>query len=296
MDVNRKKIRQSMVVLGGGFLGKNIVSFLEKSDYDVRMIDRNTCDFLDYNQVLNSLNSVPEHATLYITAAVTRLSSNDRISFEQNIRIVQNILDALPPLTRHIVFFSTIDVYGLEPLLPINEATATAPNDYYSMSKLVGEFLLEKETSSRGIGLTVFRLCGIYGEGDTGKSTINRMVSSVLNRGEIILTGNPLIERDFIWAQDVAWLGEVASKENISGIYNVATGHSLTISGICSLVVEFSGQDISILRRQNTGQSTRALRLQFDTTKLKKNFRNITLAPLEGRLLEYFAILRRALK
>jgi len=275
-----------MVVLGDGFISQHLAQHLSASGHVVCVLDRRRCDFLNCDQVSDVFRMLPANASFFLTAAVTRLNSNDKISFSQNVQMVENIMNALPESARHIIFFSSVDVYGINPILPIVETTAAEPDDYYAMSKLVCEFVLQKEARKRGVGLTIFRLCGVYGKGDAGKSTVNRMVSSAVNRSQIILIGNPLILRDYIWVDDVAHIAEKACSDRIDGLYNFATGQSLTVFDIATLVASEIKGDISIVCSTDI-EIFRASSLQFNINKLQFAFSYFNMMSLKSCLPKY---------
>jgi NADH dehydrogenase FAD-containing subunit len=49
--MSKKNNYQSIVVLGGGFLGKNITSYFKKKYRRVNLIDREICDLLDLKKL-----------------------------------------------------------------------------------------------------------------------------------------------------------------------------------------------------------------------------------------------------
>lgn len=282
-----------MVVLGRGFLGARLEACLHGAGHAVLTLDRSFCDLLNPARVREVLHAVPPGASFFLPAAVTRLRFNDRRAFDQNLRIVQNILDALPSQARHIVFISTIDVYGVSPGDPILETTPVDPDDHYAMAKAAGEFLVRKEAEGRGIGWTVFRLSGIYGPGDEGKSTIHRMTAAALGARKVLLTGDPQVERDFVWVEDVAFLAERAVRERVVGIYNVATGRSRTIAEIAGTVAAAVGPEVSVVQeRFQAGK--RASRLRFDVSRLCRAFPEFRMTPLEEGVTAYVSRLRAA--
>jgi UDP-glucose 4-epimerase len=101
------------------------------------------------------------------------------------------------------------------------------------------------------------------------------------------LTGDPLVERDFIWVNDVAFLSEEIIKKNIVGIFNIATGRSITILNIARLVAKSVGPKVEILRQSNKKDDNRAFRLHFDITKLKVVFTTTEMTSLEDGLSQY---------
>jgi len=281
-----KNKSQSIVVLGGGFLGKNITSYFKKNYHHVKLIDRKICDLLDLKKLSILFQSIPPSSTFIIPAAVTRLISNDRDSYDKNIKIIKNLLKVIPIHAKHVIFFSTIDVYGLNPTLPISELNPVNPNDFYAKAKLDSEIILKKEAGIKGFNLTILRLCGIYGKGDTSKSTINRLVSSAINGRRINITSDPDIERDFILVNDISRIVENIVDNKIIGIFNIATGKSQTIYAIAKKIVSTLNFKVDI-NIQNKIEGNRVLKLQFNTSSLSNKFKDFKMTSLDDGLVDY---------
>ena len=284
--MNTKKNSQSIAILGGGFLSKNISLYFKKKHSHVYLIDREICDLLDVKKLSILFQTIPPLTTFIIPAAVTRLVSNDKDSYDKNINLIKNLLKVMPINAKHVIFFSTVDVYGVNPELPISELSPVNPNDFYAKAKLDSENILKKESELKGFNLTILRLCGVYGKGDTGKSTINQLVSSAINDREINITSNPDIERDFILVNDISRIIEQIVDNKIIGILNIATGQSQTISFIAKKIVSILTFKVDI-NIKNKIIDDRVLKLQFDISSLSNEFKEFKMTSLDDGLVYY---------
>jgi len=284
--MSKKNNYQSIVVLGGGFLGKNIISYFKKKYHHVNLIDRKICDLLDLKKLSILFKSIPPSSTFVISAAITRLTSNDNGSYDKNIKIIENFLKVIPSSAKHVIFFSTVDVYGLDPILPISELNSVNPNDFYAKAKLDSEIILKKEAGIKGFNLTILRLCGVYGKGDTSKSTINRLVSSAIDGRRINITSYPDIERDFILVDDISRIVEKIVDNKIIGIFNIATGKSQTIYAIAKKIVSTLNFKVDI-NIQNKIEGNRVLKLQFNTSSLSNKFKDFRMTSIDDGLVHY---------
>jgi UDP-glucose 4-epimerase len=284
--MSKKNNYQSIVVLGGGFLGKNITSYFKKKYRRVNLIDREICDLLDLKKLSILFQSIPPSSTFVIPAALTRLASNDSGSYDKNIKIIENFLKVIPSSAKHVIFFSTVDVYGLDPILPISELNSVNPNDFYAKAKLDSEIILKKESDIKRFNLTILRLCGVYGKGDASKSTINRLVSSAIVDRRINITSNPDIERDFILVNDISQIIEKIVDNEIIGTFNVATGQSHTIFSIAKRIISALNFKVDI-NVQNKIVGDRVLKLQFDTSYLTNKFEDFKMTSLDDGLVDY---------
>ena len=284
--MSKKNNSQSIVVLGGGFLGNNITTYFKKKYYYVNLIDRKICDLLDQKKLSILFQSIPHSSTFIIPAAVTRLISNNRNSYDRNIKIIENFLKVIPVSAKHVIFISSTDVYGLDPILPITELNPVDPKDFYAKVKLDSEIILKKESDIKGFNLTILRLCGVYGKGDAAGSTINRLVASAINDRRINITCNPNIERDYILVNDISRIIENIVDNKIIGIFNIATGKSQTISDISKNIVSKLNFKVDI-NIQNKIEGNRVLKLQFNTSSLSNKFKDFRMTSIDDGLVHY---------
>jgi nucleoside-diphosphate-sugar epimerase len=288
--MNPNKNTQSIVVLGAGFLSKNITSYLINNSYKVDLIDRNMCDLLDKKSVSSLLKRIPPSSIFIIPAAITRLADeyiyNTKAAYEKNIQIIKNILEGLPNDTKKVIFLSTVDVYGINSTLPISELNKTEPHCFYSKSKLISEDILKKESKLKGFDLAILRLSGSYGQGDSKGSTLHRLVASAISEGSIYLFCNPNIERDYITANDVARITEQIIRNNTAGVFNVATGDSYSIFTISENIFSILGLKSNI-KIQMGPYEERPFKVKFDTQYLLNNLTNFKMTSLEDGLKSY---------
>ena len=280
--MNQKKI----IVLGDGFISQNITSYLSNTSYEIDLIDRKKCDFLDKKSVSILFKSFTPSSIFIIPVGITRLVACDKYSYEKNIQIIENISRALPNDTKQVIFLSTIDVYGINSTIPINELNKTNPYCYYSKAKLISEDILKKESNLKGFNLVILRLSGSYGQGDSKGSTLHRLVSSAISSGIISLTCNPNIERDFISSNDVARITKQAISNNIAGVFNVATGNSHSILTISESIFSLLGLKRNIKIHMGPYEQL-AFKIKFDTQYLLNNFNNFKMTTLDDGLKTY---------
>jgi nucleoside-diphosphate-sugar epimerase len=288
--MNPNKNTQSIVVLGAGFLSQNITSYLRNNSFKVDLIDRNICDFLDKKSVSNLFKCFPPSSIFIIAAGITRLAdeyiTNSHVSYKKNVQLIENISRALPNDTKKVIFLSTIDVYGINPTLPISELNQTNPHCFYSKSKLISEGILKKESKLKGFDLIILRLSGSYGQGDSKGSTVHRLVSSAINNGIISLTCDPNIERDYISSSDVSRIIERLINTNKSDIFNVATGNSHRIFTISEKIFSILGLKANI-KIQAGPYEELTYRIKFDTKYSLMKMDNFKMTSLEDGLKRY---------
>lgn len=237
MAVEAKKI----IIFGAsGFIGKHLFDkFSKTSKIETIGFSSKELNLLSIEELKQKLSDLTSSDVLIVTAAITRLRENTYNSMLKNIQMVDNIANLI---TEHpvgqVVYLSTIDVYGikLKDGAKINERNELCPHDYYAVSKLVGEFLLKRSCARKNISLLVLRLCGIYGPGDTDKSTIYSITSAALRGKKIYIYGDGKNLRDYIHVDDLYMVIKRAIGKRLNATVNVATGKSYSISEIAHIV------------------------------------------------------------
>ena len=164
-----------------------------------------------------------------------------------NVRGTLNVISAArKQAVPRIVFSSSCAVYGDEPEQPKIETHRPAPLTPYGVTKLDGEFYLEMALREYGIATTSLRYFNVFGPHQDPRSQYAAAVPIFLERarrGEALtIFGDGKQTRDFIYVEDVAaanlW---VAQRPELTGIYNVATGHTVTILELATMIRDLTG-------------------------------------------------------
>jgi len=276
-----------LVLLGGGFISEITENYLNENNFNCMVIDRKVFD-IECNDFLEfGIEKIPKHSTLVLIASVTRLVGNGYSDFKKNIKITENIIELNKYIQGHIIYLSTIDVYGFQPSLPINEDNLVTPRDYYSLSKIVSEFMIIEESKKIKTPFTVLRLSGIYGKHSKDKSVIRSFINAAFSSQKIQVFSEENILRDYVWANDVAKIIQSASAKVISGVFNIGTGVSKSIKEIAELIATNSNARIVIIPDQLN--SNRDNSLIFDMHKFYKYFPDFIFTEMDEGIKEYIS-------
>jgi len=283
-----------VIVLGAsGFVGKYLFDeFSKAKELETIGFSSKELDLLSPRDLMGKLLDVTPGDVLIVAAAITRLKENTFNSMSKNIQMVENIANVIDehPVGQ-VVYLSTIDVYGieLERGCKITEQTELAPNDYYAISKLTGEFLLKRMCGQRKIPLAILRLCGVYGPGDIEKSTIGTIVSAALRNKKITIYGDGKNLRDYVYVDDIYRIIRRIVTKRLNVTLNIATGRSYSIFNIAHMVQSLLPHYVSIeFKRKSGKKSVRRVRdLMFDISLFKKNFRGVQLKGIEKGVSDY---------
>jgi len=278
-------ISQIHILGSSGFIGSHIYKgLIEAFSIKVNGYSSDKCNLLDYSSLEMALNEIDQKSVIVVASGITRLRDNSFGSLEINIQMIINLCRFIAEHpVRQVIFFSTIDVYGLvDENTIISEKSLPTPNDNYAISKIASEYILKKEAQRGNSTLMVFRLSGVYGSGDEGKSTINALILSALNFGKITIFGDGSNLRDFVHIDDVVKLTISAIQENMNATVNLATGRSLSINKISRLIFKGIGTPCSIESMPAVVTKEKRIKnLRFDVSFLHELFPNTHFTDLE---------------
>ena len=182
--------------------------------------------------------------------------------------MINNILFSIKKLSvNSILFFSSIDVYGKNPTLPVNEKTELFPDNYYAASKLINESsILNFKTDVPSV---ILRMPGIYGSPNDNVSIIGRFTEAIKNNHEIQINGTGAQLRDYIYIEDILKAIELISNNPKSGIFNFVTGYSISISSIINLISSSIGIKPQIIYNKKNSHNDDLI---FDNNKFISSY------------------------
>lgn len=272
--------KNHIAVLGSrGFIGSRLITYLQGTNANIIKPGSETCNLLNPLQVTEFIEKLPDESRVIFLASINKPIERSFRSMISNIEMVQNFVDA-SKLRRlgGVVFLSAVDIYGLDPSLPIHEESLPSPYDYYSISKLCGEYLIRK-CDVYDYPILILRLPGTYGHGDNGKSIIGKFLDMIMQGKTISIHGDGNVLRDYIDVKNVCQAIESFCKDPFSDVVNVVSGNSLSILEIINLLEKYTGKRVGI---EFTPKNTDAANdLVFDNTKFKSKFPEIKIIDAE---------------
>ena len=162
---------------------------------------------------------------------------------EINVEGTRRVLAAAAQAgVRRLVLASSCAVYGDEPTMPKKETSPVAPASPYAESKLAGE----KICAEASLPAVALRFFNVYGPRQDPRGPYAAAVPKFLEAARagspITIFGDGHQTRDFVYVDDVtAALEHAALSPSLSGIYNVASGHSVSVLHLAELVLGLTG-------------------------------------------------------
>lgn len=293
--------RNILIAGANGFIGRNLISYFSKKKFFVTGIYNNKvnkiknkninyikCD-LSNKTLVRKLFREKKYDIIINSAAIIKAKSNKFQSLikmcVENIKIQNNLINevALNSETKIFIFLSSISVYKSQNKnKQISENDQLNFNDFYSLSKIYGENMLEvisKKTRIRGISL---RLAGVHGIGRTNGVIYNHIKNCLNNEVIEINEPNSLFRLCFI--EDINEAINLILKKgnkNKYSLYNLAGEESYSLKVLSKKIIDLSKSgklklnQSNIVRNQVMNIGKFKNEYNFKTSKLDNKIKNI---------------------
>lgn len=213
--------------------------FVEGSILDVELVDK---VFADIDFVFHQAAAV----------SVADSMQDPQRTFDVNTIGTLNVLKtSVSNGVKKVVFASSAALYGNNPVNPKHESIILEPKSPYAISKLDGEYLLKMFREEYGIKTTAFRYFNVYGPRQDASSPYSGVISLFVKRAlageDIIIHGDGMQTRDFVYVEDVVRANELVLKHGDGEVFNVGTGKSITVNELAERIVEITGSESRIV-------------------------------------------------
>jgi len=277
--------RQKIVILGhSGFLGSCLYeNFREDPRYEVHGFSSAQIDLLSPTRCRLLADIFDPQTTVIMAAAIIRHKGDSLEFLKRNLKMAVNVADVMSfAKIRHLIFLSSIAVYGNNAAEPICEESSFMPDNFYAVSKACSEMILKISCAKEEIKFTILRLGKIYGKGDT-TSPIFKFVDRIVKGQTIEISGDDSHKLYPTHKKDVFQIIYSVVSESILGDYNVVY-QDLSLSELAEMVFRVCGKRTGI---HYNASSELPVKLKFDVAKFRNNFTTGRFLSLEDGLKEY---------
>ncbi|MCO4745126.1 MAG: NAD-dependent epimerase/dehydratase family protein [Proteobacteria bacterium] len=249
--------RQLLITGGAGFIGSHTARAARSAGWAVRILDNlstgslDALDSLDVDFHRGDIRSDRDvdramKGVTHVVHLAARISvpesCEDPVGYDQvNVAGTVRVMQAarLAGCTA-MVFASSAAVYGSDPKVPKTVTDRPQPESPYASQKLANEAYANAFASIsplRTIGLRYFNVFG-PGQDPNGPygAVIPSFVQAAVQGRDLTVHGDGLQTRDFVSVHDVAQ-ANIAALQGPSGVYNVGTGHGLSVKALADLVL-----------------------------------------------------------
>ena len=256
-----------IVVTGGsGFIGANLVRSLLKLNHKVLVIeelDRNShkfknidaldiIDCIGHNVFIRDLlNGKYKNKIEYIfhLGACSKTTEPDReYIMDVNLNYSKMLFEYAANNNIKMVYASSASVYGSGNIFREDQANESSLNHYSESKLLFDNYVRENldKVDSQIVGIRYFNVYGPYEQHkEVMSSVIFHFYNQIKNTGKLKLFrgshgySDGEQRRDFVYVKDTIDIKIWFMQNNISGIFNVATGKSRSFNDVANSVLDF---------------------------------------------------------
>ncbi len=164
-------------------------------------------------------------AVIHLAAIVGEAKAKTDELISTNVEGTGNLLEACKANgVKHIIYASSVDVYGRKRSGTLTEDSETAPTDKYGYSKM----LAERKIMGSGVPYTIFRMATIYGPGF--EEPFFKMFRAIKER-KIVIIGNGKNSLSIVHIEDVVKAYGLAlyhPEASMNKVYNLTDGETRT--------------------------------------------------------------------
>jgi UDP-glucose 4-epimerase len=180
-----------------------------------------------------------------------RLAEEFALNVEPNIRLVDAGRDRLA----HVMFASSVAVYGQQPVLPATESATLAPVTPLAVAMAAAEQALRSAGSYRGVPCAILRFATVYGPDDDTPESVSRLIDAAVAGSDIALGADGQDELDYVHLDDAVEATIRAIALRADGIFNVGTGRATSKLEVARLVLAAAGTG-AVHQRAPAGRPT----------------------------------------
>ena len=282
---------------GAGFIGIHLCKKLLELNHDVTVYDNfsNSLrenfdseinqkvtvvsgDILDISKLVTSMQNHEIVIHLAAQISVPESVKNPKLTFDVNVNGTHNVLESCKKnKISKIIAASTAAVYqNVSEKTILNESSVTEPSSPYGSSKLEMENMINDFTQTHNVNAIILRLFNVYGIGQSPEyaGVITKFLSDIKSNNHLTIFGDGFQTRDFVHVNDVVSAIILSIDSSNFGLYNVATGKSVTILDLAHLLIEQSKKKLDVVfEEQQKGD------IKFSHASISKINQNLAFSP-----------------
>ena len=307
------KNKKILIVGGCGFIGHNLALLLKKNKYEIVIVDSlsvnnlNAKDKTDiknkylYDSILNTRIKLIEenHISLIIhdtrenkstqelfksinpdivihLAAVSHANKSNKdphTTFDNSLRTLENSLDYVKDLKKHVIFLSSSMVYGNFNNKEVDEKTVCDPIGIYGNLKLSAERMIKSYNKVFDVPYTIIRPSALYGERCVSRRVGQIFIENAIQNLDIEINGDGEEKLDFTYIQDLIEGIKICCKDDnaINETFNITFGNARKINDLINLL-KLKFENVNVIYKNKEKFMPERGTLNIEKAKTKLNF------------------------
>jgi UDP-glucose 4-epimerase len=278
--------RNVLIIGKNSYVGEFLCQHFSDRGAAVVAVGSSDCNFLvssSVRKLFESLGGKP-FAIIFL-AVVNKSIENSYSAFLDNVQMAWNLVSgARDANVESVVYFSSVDVYGRAPKLPMTETTSLDPDTWYGLSKSTSEWIVREELGSK-FPTCLLRIPGIFGRSRNDRSVIGRLIATIRKEGKAYIHGDGKLLRDYVFAPDLCQVVERLVTRRASGTFNVATGMSVSLLQILEAIRKALGIDFEVVHLPANAE--RSFDMRYDISRLSATIGKFDFSPLSAGIRSY---------
>lgn len=231
-----------------GFIGKEFTRILDAGG--ISWIGASLSSGLNLENVESLADLPPVDWVVHLAgiAGVRRSWQEPALFHRVNVTTALTALETARRRQARFLYVSSY-MYGIPEYVPVDELHPLAWNNPYSASKRVVEMLCRTYEDNFSLPVVILRPFNLFGPNQSTEFLVSYVVHQALNSDSI--TVDDLIpRRDYLWVGDMAraLCAVVTHPDAPSGVYNVGSGHSVSVNDVVDAVIKVCGHRRVICR------------------------------------------------
>ena len=230
-----------------GFIGKQVIKRLKKSEILTDLIDSKRIDLKNIEEVMK-LNA--SDVVIHLGGKTTKGLEWDEY-FNNNVLGTLNILEyCITKKIKKMIFVSSY-VYGNPKYLPIDEEHPIDPHNAYTKSKYLAEQLCEFYAKNSDLNIIILRPFNIFGKTLPDGFLISNLLKSIQTNEKITIV-NKDSKRDFLHIDDFVDIILKIKDYNFKfEVFNVGSGKSYSFNEVVKKIEKISIKKLNLQYEEN---------------------------------------------
>ena len=239
-----------LVTGANGFVGSNLVPYLQAKDLEILRTDIDKSDIngdlTDPDFVNQSLGARDFSAMIHLAGIVNipKSLADPYTCYRVNCFATLNLLNmAAEKKVQRFVYASSNNVYGPPRRLPVKEDDPYDPRSPYDYSKVVSEHFVKSFHQHKSLPTVILRSWNLFGPNDQPTRVVPRFIKACLANEPIPLYNGGRDADNFYHVSNYceAVVLAVNSQKAVGETFNVGTGQETTVRQLAEMVKEITG-------------------------------------------------------